>query len=172
MPALSFPSINGITPSWANVRCTAAMLTQPGTPGPLLEVKDIKAINFTSALTLGYQKEGGKKKNRTSGDQEDSMSLLLYHSGFVNMLRVAKAIAPRGGRNRPKISLVVFNFSLQYTVPTVPPVSYEFAMEGCRIVGWDHAGAEGETPNEVNCPVDTMGIYPVIDGEKVTLIGD
>jgi hypothetical protein len=164
MPSIEFPILDGICPSWADVKVTAVI-----TGGPVVEMKDIKAINSGRSLEVGVQRgAGGRKKKRTTGQPDDEGSITLYRSGFQDALRALAAVAPQRGNER-MISLVHFNIIWQYSVLGDPQI-YERRMKGCRWMGDTMNDTEGSDPQEVEVPLSVMQIADVIDGVEVVLV--
>jgi hypothetical protein len=165
MPNNEFPILDGIAPSWADIIVRA---TPKG--GPLIEMKDIAAINTGTSLEVGEQEgaSGGRVIKRTSGRGKQEASITFYRSGFQRFLRALMALAPSRGNQR-LISLVHFGIQIQHTPPGDVEI-YEYRIKGCRYMGRTMNAAEGVDAQQVECPISVLEIADMIDGEEVVMI--
>jgi hypothetical protein len=160
-----FPVLDGIAPSWADIIVRAA-----GSSGPLLDMKDIAAINSGTSVEFGVQKgaSGGRVIKRTRGEVSYEASITLYRSGYQKLLRAWKELAPRRGNQR-LVSLVHFGIQVQHTPPGDVEI-YEYRIKGCRIAGRTLNSAEGTDADKVELPLNPLEIADIIDGEEVVML--
>lgn len=165
MPNNEFPILDGIAPSWADI-----IVRAKPQGGPLIEMKDIAAINTGTSLEVGDQRgaSGGRVIKRTTGAGKQEASILFYRSGFQRFLRALAALAPRRGNQR-LISLVHFGVQIQHTPPGDVEI-YEYRLKGCRYMGRKMDAAEGVDAQQVDCPISIIEIADMIDGEEVVMI--
>jgi hypothetical protein len=159
----AYPTLNGITPSWAD-----ATITLAPDGAPLLESLDIKAINTNTSVEVGSQKAGGRVMKRTTGDLSNEASVTLYRGGFQRLVRGLMAVAPSRGAVK-LLRFVHFNIAYQYT-PQGDTEIYERRIKGCFMTGAAVNGAEGTDPSEVEVPLSVAEICDVIDGVEVSLL--
>jgi hypothetical protein len=164
MPANNdFPVLNGIAPSWADVKVS---ITPDGQA--LIDMKDIKSINTSSAVEVGEQRAGGRVMKHTTGSKSDDASMTLYRDGYVKLLRGLKTAAPLRGNTR-LIRYVTFGIDYQFT-PEGSDDIYERRVKGCFIAGSTDNPSEGTDPSEVEVPLKCKEIVDVIDGEEVAAL--
>jgi hypothetical protein len=161
MPANNdFPVLDGIAPSWADV---LVKLTANG--APVLDVRDISAINSGISVEYGEQKAGGRVMKTTSGEESCEGSMTLYREGYQKLLRALKDIAPVRGPQK-LVALVHFDVQIQHTPPGATEI-FEYRLKGCRLKGRTLNGAEGTDADKVEVPLHVKQIVDVIDGEEV-----
>src|SRR5687767_14611975 len=91
-----YPIYDGIAPSWADFKGLVK-----GSSTPVLETKDIKAINTSATLEIGEQRNpGGRIIRTTTGSVSQEASITLYHHGWTNLLRTLGPSMPTRGNRR------------------------------------------------------------------------
>jgi hypothetical protein len=167
MPAImannDYPVLDGVAPSWADVKVTASP-----TGAPLIEMKDIKSVNTGATVEVGTQKAGGRVIKRTVGESSYEASMVLYREGYQKLLRGLKGLAPSRG-NTKVISLVHFGVAFQHTPPGSTEI-YEVRIKGCRLTGRALNSAEGTDADEVEVTLNPAEVVDVIDGEEVAIL--
>lgn len=166
MPNNEFPILNGIAPSWADVIVRA---TPDG--GPLVEMKDIAAINSGRSVEVGSQKgaSGGRVIKRTTGDGSQEASVTFYRSGYQRFLRALMALAPARSNGERILTLVHFGIQIQHTPPGDAEI-YERLIKGCRVLSDTMNSAEGSDAQQVEVALSVIQIVDIIDGVPVVLI--
>jgi len=164
-----YPVLNGVAPSWADIIIRA---TPEG--APLLDIKDIAAINTNTAVEVGnqYGASGGRLIRRTTGQVSYEASMTLYRSGYQKFIRGLKVAAETAGfvrGNQVLISLVHFGIQVQHT-PINDVEIYEYRIKGCRFLGRDLNGAEGTDADQVEVALNPIEIVDMIDGKEVACI--
>ena len=164
MPANNdFPELDGIAPSWADIIVTASP-----SGAPLIDMKDIAAINTSGAVEVGMQKAGGRLMKRTAGDESNEASMTLYRDGYNKLLRGLVDLAPKRG-NEYMLRYVHFGVNIQHT-PYGSTEIYEIRIKGCCILGWSGAFAEGTDADKIEVTLNPAKISVVIDGKEVVLL--
>lgn len=166
MPANNeYPILDGIAPSWADVSVRLSL-----TGAPLIDMRDIKALNSGRTVEVGAAKSGGRVKRRTTGDSNQEASWTLYRHGFQSLLRglIASPNCPRRGEYY-LVSLVHFDVQVLHTPPGSVEV-FERVWKGCRVLTDAVNGSEGTDADTCEVGLSTIEIYDVIDGKKVVLL--
>jgi hypothetical protein len=158
-----YPVLDGIAPSWADI---AVKLAANG--AALIELKDIKAINTGCKIEVGSQYAGGRVMKRTTGSSTYDASMTVYREAWQRMLRTLKGVAPKRG-NQSILGLVHFGINVQHTPPGSVEL-FEYRIKGCRILGRNLNGAEGNDADVVEIPLSPIEIVDVIDGEEVVIL--
>lgn len=160
-----YPVLDGIAPSWADVAIKCEIFD-----GPLVDVKDISAINTGSTVEIGEQRgaSGGRIMRRTTGSVSHEASMTVYATGWQSMLRNLLSVAPERG-NQKMISLVHFNIQIQHT-PEGSEEIFERIIKGCRIAGVTKNGAEGSDADQVELTLNTIEIVDVVDGVENVML--
>jgi hypothetical protein len=160
-----YPILDGIAPSWADIQVSSSIYD-----GPLVEMKDIKAINTSRSVEVGKQRgaSGGRTKRRTVGQSDEEASWTLYRTGYDDLIRALASVAPARGNER-LISLVHFDIQYQYSPPGSVKI-FERKILGCRVIGDTMNDTEGSDPQEVEVPLSVIKIVDVIDGVEIVLI--
>lgn len=166
MPNQRFTILDGIAPSFADIRVIA-------TPSnaPLIEMEDIKSINTGMSMEIGEQRgaSGGRVIYTTTGNVKNEASMTLYATGFNKFLRGLRPLAPlRGGKQR-LISLVHFGLQVIWTPPGMTEI-FEFRVKGCRYTGRAFNAAEGPDAQTIDVTLNPKEIADMIDGEECVLI--
>jgi hypothetical protein len=161
-----YPILDGVAPSWADIIIRA---TPDG--APLIDIKDIAAINTNSVVEVGEQRgaSGGRVVRRTTGQVSYEASMTLYRSGYQKLVRGLKAAAESAGLlrgNQVLISLVHFGIQVQHT-PFNDVEIYEYRIKGCRLLGRDLNGAEGTDADQVEVALSPLEIVDMIDGKEI-----
>lgn len=164
MPANNeFPTLDGITPSWADV---VVALTIGG--ASLLPMNKIAAINTSTTVEVGKQMAGGRVMKRTTGALSDEASMTLYYGGLPELLRGLAPYAPTRGNQR-LVGLVNFGVQIQYLPPGADEI-FDIRLKGCRLLGLSANGAEGTDPNKVEIALNPMQVVHMVDGEEFVLL--
>lgn len=160
-----YPVLDGMAPSYADIAVTCKLIN-----GPLLEIKDIAAINTNSTLEIGEQRgaSGGRVLRRTTGSKTDEASWTLYRTGYQKLLRALVSVAPRRG-NQCLVSLVHFDVVVQHTPPGDEEI-YEYRLKGCRVSGRALNAAEGTDAEQAEIPLSVGELVDIIDGQEVVLL--
>ncbi len=167
-----FPVYDGISPSWADLSVKAALIG--GGSLPLIDMKDVQAINTGRTLEVGEQRmKGGRLKKTTTGSASHEASITLYREAFdlwiENLSKAAQANGLVRG-NEVLISLVHFNIIYQLTPPGSTKV-FERRIKGARYGGDTMNTAEGTDADVVECPlVGIKTIADVIGGKEIVLL--
>jgi hypothetical protein len=162
-----YPSLNGITPSWADIQTTFAVQG-----GQLIEMADYAGIKWATKIEVGEQKgAGGRVKLRTTGTKSDEASVTFYRSGIRKLLRGLIGAAPSRGDIK-QVSLVAFDITIQHTPPFESENYgiYKTVIQGCRLLGLSLDMKEGNDADQVEVPISTVEILEFIDGQKVALL--
>lgn len=160
-----FPVFDGIAPSWADLQ-----IKVKGKSTALLDMRDVKEIKTGSTLEFGEQRgvSGGRVIKRTSGSLKNEASWVLYHSGWVKLVRNLKALAPLRGNQRV---LRYVHFDLQYLwTPPGDVDIYETRIKGCFVSGRTLNGAEGVEATTIEVPLSPLVVADVIDGEEIVIL--
>lgn len=165
MTTQAFPSLNEIAPSWADIGVTCAIFD-----GPLVELADIAAINWSDTVEVGEQRgaSGGRVMKRTTGSLSSEASMTLYRSGARKLVRNLASVALSFG-NQKRISLVGFDIEIQHTPPGEAEI-YVVRIKGCRLLGRSLSMAEGTDADKVEIALSPLYIAEFIDGEEVVLL--
>ncbi len=176
------PLINGVAASWADVSVRISPSAPGGgavgavigalasaVAGPLLEIGDIQAIDSGSTVELGEQREGGRVIARTRGSELNEASMKLYARGYQKFLKGLLAVAPRNRQGQAQISLVAFTINVQYSPPGIVDI-LEFDLRGCRILGRNLNGAEGNDATVVEVPLNPLEVVDKINGVEIVLL--
>ncbi len=160
-----YPVINGVDPSWADIKCTA---TPDG--APLLSIEDVASIDCKSSVEVGYRKgaSGGRVMGRTTGEKKDEFSWKLYRVGFDKLIGGLLALAPSRNDQRA-ISFVAFGVTVQHT-PFGVDTMFEYRAEGARVVGMGFAHAEGVDADQVEVPLSIINLVYLLNGVEVVLL--
>lgn len=158
-----YPVLDGIAPSWADITVRIK-----GADTPLLDVKDIQAINTGTTVEVGEQKAGGRVIKRTTGEESCEASMTIYREGWNKLLRNLKAAAPLRGNQR-RVSLVHFGINVQHT-PQGSSEIYEYRIKGCRLTGRSLNGAEGTDADLVEVALNPIQIADMVDQEEVVML--
>jgi hypothetical protein len=166
MPNNEFPILDGIAPSWADIIVRA---TPSG--GPLVEMRDIAAINTGRSLEVGIQEgvTGGRPKARTSGKAGFEASITFYRSGYDLFIEALSLLAPNVRGNEYAISLVHFGIEIQHT-PFGSSRIFHRRLKGCRVMGDTMNSAEGTDAQQVECPLSVIVIADVVGGREIVLV--
>jgi hypothetical protein len=159
-----YPIYDGIAPSWADFKGLVK-----GFESPVLETKDIKAINTSATLEIGEQRApGGRIIRTTTGQVSQEASITLYHSGWTNLLRtLGPKMLTRG--NRRIYGLIHLDLQFFWTPPGSVEI-FQTEILGCRITGRTLASAEGTDATELEIPLHPKEVIDVIDGERYVLL--
>jgi len=165
MSTQTFPSLNDIAPSWADITVTASI-----DGGQLIEMADIAAIKWDRQVEVGEQRgaSGGRVMKRTTGSQKLEGSVTLYRSGLRRLIRGLYPLAPIRGNQR-RISLVAFDFVVQHT-PQGGTDIYETHMKGCRYLGDSDDMKEGPEADKIEVNVNPIEIAQIVDGFEIVLL--
>lgn len=160
-----FPTLNGVAPSWADLKTT---ITPEG--GSLIDTFDYASLSFGSTLEVGVQKgaSGGRVMKSTTGDLSHEGTIAYYRSGLRKLLKGLMPLAPQRGNQR-LVSLVHQTILVQHSVPGDPEI-YEVKLKGVRLTGFQFSMTEGNEADRVEVPVFVTEIALLIDGEEVVLI--
>lgn len=169
----AYPSLNDITPSWADIGVTLQLSIGPA-PGPVLPMASIKGIKWSRKVDVGEQRgaSGGRVIAQTTGQLTNEASMELYKDGkqvFVTALAAAALAQGFVRGTQAIISLVHFDITIQYT----PPGSlflYESTIKGCRYLGDDDDAKEGTDPSTVTISMKPIEIVDLVNGIEAVLL--
>jgi hypothetical protein len=166
MSVQSFPVLDGICPSWADVIVKASPVG-----APLIEMNDIKSIDTGTSMEIGEMRgaSGGRVIKRTTGSVKYEASMTLYASGFNKFLRGLLAASPPTRGNQYRLSLVHFGLQVMFTPPGTDEI-FEFRIKGCRYTGRKYAASEGVDAQPVDVNLNTIEIVDMIDGKECVLL--
>jgi hypothetical protein len=172
----TFPSLNGIDPSWADIKFVfsvagAPILGPAASVLPTIEIEDIAAINTSRALEVGYKEgaTGGRRSGRSTGRASDESSITFWRSGFEKFCEILAMTAPKRGANEYAISLVHFDFS-QFHTPFGSANIYQRRVLGCRVIGDTMNSQVSSDVQQVEVPLSVMKIVDVNKGKNLVLI--
>lgn len=163
-----YPILDGIAPSWADLKLTISGYNG----GETIETKDISAFSTGTTLEIGEQRgTGGQLRRRTRGQSTHEASITFFVPGYRKFQRMVKAIAPIEGGRR-KLGLVHFDCLEQLILPETSEDDniYETKALGCRIAGRTKALAVGTDAAAVEVPLSVAEIVDIVDGEECVLI--
>jgi hypothetical protein len=159
-----YPVLDGIAPSWSDIKCTLA-----ASGLPLLEMWDLKAVNTGRTVEVGSQLSGGRVKKRTTGALTQEASITVYRDQFSKFCAALAKAAPKVRGDYYAISLVHFGFVIQHTPPGSSEI-FERRLTGCRVLTDALNGAEGTDADSVEVGLSVMEIVDIIDGKKIVLL--
>lgn len=161
----SYPLLNGIAASWADVVIKCALFD-----GPLLDVQDIQSINTSTSVEVGNQigASGGRVMRRTLGSASQEASMTLYRSGYQTFIEKLAEIAPARGNERV-ITAVHFDIVYQYT-PLGTDAIFERHIKGARVIGSTMNDTEGSDAGVVEVPLSVAKIVDIVNGLEVVLL--
>lgn len=165
MSSQVFPTIDGVAPSWADIK---VKLTPKD--APVLELIDIAGIKGSRKVDVGEQRgtSGGLVIATTTGSASQEASMTLYRSGYRKLLKALAAKAPLRGNQR-RISLVRFNVLVQHT-PFGETEIYEREFLGCRYLGDSDDMKEGTDADKLEITLNPTQIVDLIGGEEIVLL--
>jgi hypothetical protein len=169
----AYPSLNDITPSWADIGVTLQLSIGPA-PGPALPMASIKGIKWSRKVDVGEQRgaNGGRVIAQTTGQLTNEASMELYKDGnqiFMTALTAAALAQGYVRGNQAIIGLVRYDITIQYT----PPGSlllFETAIKGCRYLSDDDDAKEGTDPSTVTISMKPIEIASLINGVEAVLL--
>jgi|SRR6185369_300118 len=163
-----FPVFDGIAPSWADLQ-----IKVKGKGTALLDMRDVKEIKTGGSVEVGEQRgvSGGRVIRTTTGSVKYEGSWVLYMSAWPKLLRAIRTLMPLRGNQRI-ISLAHIDIQYLWTPPleTEDSSIYECRMKGCRIIGRNLDGSEGNDAHTLEVPLHPKTIADVIDGEEYVLL--
>jgi hypothetical protein len=161
----SYPSLNDIEPSWADIALTFSI-----GGGQFLDMEAIKALKWNRKVEVGERRgaSGGRVMARTTGQGSQEASATLYRSGLRQLIRALMDQAPVRG-NQAVISLVSFDITVQHTPPGEFDI-YQTIIKGCRYLGDADDMKEGNEADTVECTLNPIEIAQFIDGREVVLL--
>lgn len=159
-----YPVLDGIAPSWSDIKCTLAL-----TGAPLLEMWDLKAVNTGRTVEIGSQLSGGRVIKRTTGALTQEASITIYREGFEKFCETLAKAAPKVRGDYYAISLVHFGFVIQHTPPGSTKI-FERRLTGCRVLTDALNGAEGTDADSVEVGLSVQEIVDIVAGKKIVLL--
>lgn len=165
MTTQAFPTLNGVTPSWADLEAAFSVYG-----GRILKTADFAAMSCSSTVEFGVKRGtgSGRKKARTTGQEDNEASITLYMSGYRALLRALMSKAPTKG-GQVQVGIVAFDIPINWTPPGDEGI-YSIVIRGCRLAGDSFSMAEGTDAQQVEVPLSTMQIVRIIDGKEVVLL--
>lgn len=169
MPSQEYPTLNGIAPSWADIKIAIAALGANG----LLETADFNSISFASSVEIGTQRgaSGGRVMKRTRGSKSDEAELGMYKSGARSLVELLASVAPERDGGLKQVGLAHFNINVQWSPPGDSSI-WKLDILGCRITGMTFASSDGSAdPDVVPIPLSVIDIVQTMpDGTKAVLL--
>lgn len=161
----SFPSINDIACSWADIAVT---FTVAG--GLTLAVEDVAAIKWSRKVEVGEQvgTSGGRVMARTSGKISYEASASFYRSGLSKLEDALAAVAPQRGNQRI-ISAVGFDILIQHT-PLNSSAIFTSKIKGCRYLGDNDDNKEGTDADQIEVTLNPIEIVRIKNGVEIVLL--
>lgn len=165
MPSQAFPTVNEVESSWADVGITFDV-----TEGQSLSITDVESIKWDRSLEVGVKRgtSGGRIMARTTGQGDQSASVVFYRSGVKKLIRALIERAPQRGNQR-LIGQVTFNVQIQHT-PIGSDEIFETILKGCRYLGDADDMAEGPDADTVEVTLNPIEIANLVDGLEVVLV--
>lgn len=162
----TFPSVNEIAPSWADIEVTLTVADG----GQALSMIDIAAVKWSRSVEVGEQRgaTGGRVKARTTGSGSQESSMTLYRSGLRKMIKALIEKAPERG-NQKVIGLVSFDVLIQHT-PLGETEIYKTKIKGCRYLGDSDDMQEGNEADKIEVTLNPIEVVQIINGVEVVLI--
>ncbi len=165
----SYPSLNGITPSWADIAIT---FTIGG--GLLLPMEAIAALKWSRKVEVGERRgaSGGRVMARTTGQGSQEASGTLYRPGVRQLLKGLSAAASTQGLirgNQVIVSLVSFDITVQHTPPGEVEI-YQTVIKGCRYLGDADDMKEGNEADKLEVTLNPIEIVTLLNGQEVVLL--
>lgn len=165
----SYPSLNGIEPSWADISAT---FTVGG--GLLIPMEAFAAVKWSRKVDVGKRRgaSGGRIMSRTTGEGDQESSATLYRSGYRQLLKGLVSAAQAQGfirGNQVVISIVSFDLIIQHTPPGDFEV-YQTNLKGCRFLGDADDMKEGNEPDKIELTLNPIEITNLINGVEVVLL--
>lgn len=153
--ASEYPTLNEVSPSWADVR-----LSFPIYGGQTIVTPDLAAVKWSDKVEVGLVRgtNGGRKSKRTTGQYDCEATLTFYREGW-KLLRSGLAA------KNTKISLVGFDVMIQHTPPGSSEI-FNVKIIGCRVMGRSGDMAEGADAEKIEIPVNPM----LIEEDGITLL--
>lgn len=147
MAEQEFPTINGVEPSWADVKISIPLYS-----GPTVETNDIAGLKVSDKVTVGVKKgtSGGRILARTVGDLESDGSIIFYLGGWRKFMRTLATLAPD-----KRISLVGFDVMTMFSPPGETDI-YKFKIVGGRVIGRTLDLAEGSDAQKIEIPLSIV----------------
>ncbi len=160
------PTLNSVSPSWAEFEATANI-----NGGVALTLSGLKSIDWESAVARGEQRgaSGGRVMKRTSGAKTDTASCEMYQGDLRDLQRQLLAVAPRDSAGRPMLSKVSFDIVIKHSVDTDADI-FVTKLLGCHLDKLSGKHAEGTDANVVALDLNPIEIVEVIDGQDTVLL--
>jgi len=154
--AFEYPTLNGIAPSWADIRITLSIYA-----GLSLAPTDVASIKWSDKVTPGVVRgtSGGQKKARTVGEYECEASITFYRNGWEQFRSGLTVLNKR-------LTLVGFDVMIQHTPPGSIAI-LKTKIAGCRVIGRTADMQEGADADKVEIPLDVMRIE---EGNGISLL--
>jgi len=148
--ALSYPDINGVRASWADVECSI------GKTGAAKKItRAVKSINFTDELKPGVIRgNSAKKQGRTLGIHDPSADATFFDAEFTQL------VDDLGDG----FGAIPIDITICY-VPATGLAMKKVELIGCRITKHEGGGEEGEDALEVAVDLDPMDV--LINGKSI-----
>ncbi len=165
MAQQALPTLNGITPSWADIQTTFSV---PG--GESLETADYAAINHSSTVEIGEKRgaSGGQVTATTVGQSAHEATVTFYKEGLLRFFAILAALAPTRADEK-LISLVHFDILIQHT-PLGSADIHKTELRGCRVLTDDEQSGEGVDAAQVEVQLHVKQRRRYINGQAVTLL--
>lgn len=179
----TFPFIDGLAPSWADLTVSMSPPRPPGAIGGALSaasqaasavginplvLSQIQAINTGTSLEIDNVRAGGRVIARTTGEETCTASMAFYTGGFQEFLTRISTLAPLRGLQR-RAGLVHFDLDYQYRLPN-NPVLYGCRIKGCRFAGREKNSTTGNAADIVTVALSVIQVVDVVNGQEVCLI--
>jgi 2-polyprenyl-6-methoxyphenol hydroxylase-like FAD-dependent oxidoreductase len=160
--AESFPSLNGVAQSWADIGVTITV-----TGGTSSRTDDIVDISYGTTVEVGEQRGVGMEvKKRTRGQRAYEGKITFYADGMRSMLAALAAAAPSDAAGFKDTSQVVFDVLIQHSPPGAEEIG-EVQLLGCRLLTRNASHAEGTDPDKREGTLSVGRIIEKIGGVLV-----
>lgn len=161
----SYPTYNGVVPSWADIKVT---LTPEG--ASVMDMADIIGIKHSDKVEVGKKRgaSGGRVTARTTGSVDYECGLTITKDGLKKLKRALMEIAPSRG-NQKLIGLAHFDIQIQFTPPGGTEI-YDVKIKGCRYMGTSEDHKEGNDVSSAEVSLDCIEIVEIIDGVEVVCL--
>lgn len=156
--AESYPSLNGVAQSWADIKIT---INVPG--GAAVPVTDIANIKYSRTVARGEQRGVGMEiKKRTRGQRSYSGGITFYAEGKYTLRAALLPLAPIIG-GRPDLSGVAFDILVQHAVTPTSPIR-EVQMLGCFIDEESGDHSEGSDVDKYEVVLSVGSVEDKVEG--------
>jgi hypothetical protein len=165
MAGRSYPTLNGVAPSWANLESTLDIYG-----GPSFDIFDLAGVKWSSKREIGEQRQSGSGElaARTTGSKKHTFQPTFYASGIVKLFRQLVQVAPQDEFGVYEVGLVPFGWLLQWSLPGDGGI-YAVRAEGLRISGLDGSSAEGNEADKLEKETSVARLIYLLDDKEISI---